>query len=147
MATGLMGIDSGPRMNWDAGADLYTRYRRWKQKVQTMFEGPLHGETEAVQCKYLLIWFGDHCMDQFNSWGLSEQEKKLLKNYWTKFEEYVNPQANYLIARHKLTNLEQGEWSLEEFLTEIRLKASSHIDDMTRHNSLRHDPFFHSPYN
>ena len=26
------------------------------------------------------------------------------------------------------------------------LKASSHIDDTTRHDSMRHDPFFRPPY-
>ena len=27
------------------------------------------------------------------------------------------------------------------------IKASSHIGDTTRHDSMRYDPFFHSPYN
>ena len=27
------------------------------------------------------------------------------------------------------------------------LKASSHIDDTTRHDSMRHDPIFRSPFN
>ena len=29
----------------------------------------------------------------------------------------------------------------------LSLKASSHIGDTTRHDSMRHDPFFRSPYN
>ena len=29
----------------------------------------------------------------------------------------------------------------------LTVKASSHIDDTTRHDSMRHDPFFRSPYN
>ena len=29
----------------------------------------------------------------------------------------------------------------------IRVKASSHIDDTTRHNSMRHDMIFRFPYN
>ena len=28
----------------------------------------------------------------------------------------------------------------------LQFKASSHIDDTTRHDSMRHDPFFRSPY-
>ena len=32
-------------------------------------------------------------------------------------------------------------------LLERCFKASSHIDDTTRHDSIRHDPFFRSPYN
>ena len=28
-----------------------------------------------------------------------------------------------------------------------RIKASSHIGDTTRHDTMRHDPFFRSPYN
>ena len=32
-------------------------------------------------------------------------------------------------------------------LTRDFVKASSHIGDTTRHNSMRHDPFFRFPYN
>ena len=71
-----------------------------------------------------MIWSGDFGLDLYNSWGFSETESKKLVNYWKKFEEYVNPQANFLIARHKLRLLEQKDKSLEEFLTEIRLAVN-----------------------
>ena len=29
----------------------------------------------------------------------------------------------------------------------LKLKASSHTDDTTRHDSMRHDPFYRFPYN
>ena len=32
-------------------------------------------------------------------------------------------------------------------VSECRLKPSSHIGDTTRHDSMRHDPFFLSPHN
>ena len=124
MATGLAGIDLGPKINWDSGPELYNKYRKWKQIVQTIFDGPLNETSEEIKCKYLLIWSGDFGLDLYNSWGFSETESKKLVNYWKKFEEYVNPQANFLIARHKLRLLEQKDKSLEEFLTEIRLTVN-----------------------
>ena len=40
---------------------------------------------------------------------------------------------------------EAGEYQcIIEF---VEVKASSHIDDTTRHDSMRHDPFFRSSYN
>ena len=33
------------------------------------------------------------------------------------------------------------------FCSRRHLKASSHTDDTTRHDNVRHDPFFRSPYN
>ena len=36
---------------------------------------------------------------------------------------------------------------LDNFEGISTLKASSHIDDTTRHDNMRHDPFFRFPYN
>ena len=44
-------------------------------------------------------------MELFNSWDLSAADQKKLKNYWERFENYVKPHSNELIAAWELHNL------------------------------------------
>ncbi|KAK6171543.1 hypothetical protein SNE40_019709 [Patella caerulea] len=81
-------------MDWEAGAELYGRYSKWKQKCETTFEGTIHDLSEEIQCKYLLIWSGDRGFDFFISWNLSQK----LSKYWERFSQFVNPQVNFLVA-------------------------------------------------
>ena len=58
-------------------------------------------------------------MELFNSWDLSEDDQKKLKNYWERFENYVKPHSNELIAAWELHNFRQGTLSLEEFIAKL----------------------------
>ena len=63
---------------------------------------PLNEATEAVKCNYVIYWSGDHGMDLVDKWTtkgkVTEENKETLNTYWTKFEEYIHPQTNKLIA-------------------------------------------------
>jgi hypothetical protein len=108
-----------------------------------IFQGPLKGEDEAIQCKYLLIWAGDRGLDLYNSWALDADQQKVLQNYWDKYEEYVNPQANFLVSRHKLHRAQQGDRPFEEFLIDTRLVLGDCGYDATvRDEMLRHTIVF-----
>ncbi|ESO93794.1 hypothetical protein LOTGIDRAFT_153265 [Lottia gigantea] len=52
-------------MDWSSGVELYARYKRWKQKCENIFQGPLLEVDGEVKCKYLLMWSGDQGFDQF----------------------------------------------------------------------------------
>jgi hypothetical protein len=119
IATALANLNQGPSIDWDSGPELYSRYRKWRQKCEMIFDGPLKDTEEAVKCKYLLIWAGDRGLDLYNSWTRNDDQQKELVNYWTNFERFVNPQSNFLIARYKLRRLTQGDKPFEEFLTEV----------------------------
>ena len=49
-----------PKIDWTPGPDLVQRVRRFKQKCELLFEGPLKPRTEDQKCKYLLLWTGDY---------------------------------------------------------------------------------------
>ena len=70
---------------------------------------------EEVQCKHLLYWSGEHRM------GPKEDDQQKLKNYWERFENYIKPHSNELIAAWELHNLHQGTLSLEEFIAKLRI--------------------------
>ena len=98
----LVGIDKGPVMDWTNDTGLDECYRKWKKQVEVLFLGPLSEATEAVKCNYVIYWHGDHGMDLVDKWTtegkINDGNKGMLNTYWTKFEEYIHPQTNQLIA-------------------------------------------------
>ena len=85
-------------MDWSVGEGLYNRFKLWKQQCELLFSGPLVKLEEPIQCKYLLYWSGERGLELFNSWDLSEDEQKILRNYFDRFENFVKPHSNELIA-------------------------------------------------
>ena len=70
--------------------------------MEVLFKGPLNGVTEAVKYHYVMYWSGDHGMDLVDKWTtegkINDGNKVTLNTYWGKFEEYIHPQTNQLIA-------------------------------------------------
>ncbi|KAL9950226.1 hypothetical protein ACROYT_G042698 [Oculina patagonica] len=108
MAASSSFIDKGLIMDWSADENLYSRFKMWKQRCELLFTGPMAKIDEEIQCKHLFYWAGEHALELFNSWGLSAEGQKKLKNYWKKFENYVKPHSNELIAAWELHNLRQS---------------------------------------
>ncbi len=113
-------IDKGPSMNWSVDEGIYNRYKLWKQQCELLFTGPMERVNEEMQCKLLLYWAGIAGLELFNSWGLSADDQKVLRNYWERFEAFVKPQSNELMAAWELHHVKQGNWSLEEFIAKLR---------------------------
>ena len=86
--------------------------------MEVLFKGPLSEVSEAVKCNYMIYWSGDHGMDLVDKWTtegkINDGNKETLNTYWTKFEEYIHPQTNQLIAVVELKQLFQGTMSLED---------------------------------
>ena len=99
----LVGIDKGPVMDWTNDAGLDEHYRKWKKHLEVLFKGPLSELTDAVKCNYIIYWSGDHGMDLVDKW-ISEKsindgnKNNLGQTCWEKFDEYIHPKTNKLIA-------------------------------------------------
>ena len=119
----LVGIDKGPIMDWTNVSRLDEHYRKWKKWVEVLFLGPLSGVNEGVKCNYVIYWSGDHGMDLIDKWttegSINDGNKNTLKTYWDKFEEYIHPKTNKLIAVLELKWLFQGTLNLEDFQTKV----------------------------
>ena len=115
----LVGINKGPVMDWTNDSGLDEHYRKWKKWLEVLFKGPLSELTDAVKCSYIIYWSGDHGMDLVDKWtikkSINDGNKNNLKTYWVKFEEYIHPKTNKLIAVVELKQLFQGTMSLENF--------------------------------
>ena len=98
----LVGINKGPVMDWTNDSGLDEHYRKWKKQLEVLLKGPLSELTDAVKCNYVIYWSGDQGMDLVDKWtterSINDGNKNNLKTYWDKFEEYIHPKTNKLIA-------------------------------------------------
>ena len=81
-----------PRMDWES-KDLNAALKRFKEHADFMFKDPLSAKNEEVKCNYLMLWAGDKGRHIYSTWNITDQ-KKLLKTYYEKFEEYCKPKSN-----------------------------------------------------
>ena len=73
-------------------------------------------------------------VDKWTTEGkINEDNKEVMKSYWDRFDEYVHPQTNKLIAVVELKWLFQGTMSLEDFHTKaMRLVTQDGYDGDAR---------------
>ena len=128
-----------PKMDWTPGPDLLTRFKRFRQKCELLLDGPLKARDGTQKCKYVLLWSGDYGIDLFNTWSLTEDQQKDLKEYWKRFEDHVKPQANHILNRYYLRGLKQNNRPLATFLTEARLLIQSSGYPPDLHDELMRD--------
>ena len=105
----IVGIDKGPVMDWTNDSGLDEHYRKWKKWLEVLFKGLLSELTDTVKCNYVIYWTTVK--------SITDGNKNNLKTYWDKFEEYIHPKTNKLIAVVELKQLFQGSMSLEDIHT------------------------------
>ena len=110
--------------------------------MELLYRGPLNGVAEAVKSNYVIYWSGDHGMDLIDKWTtegkITNGNKDTLSIYWEKFEEYIHPQTNKLIAVVELKWLFQGTMSLEGFHTKaMRLVTQAGYEGDAKNQVLR----------
>lgn len=116
----VAGVPS-PRMDWDA-SNLPEAWRKFKLHVELMFSGPFKKKGEDEKCSYLLIWVGERGRDIYDTWTLTDDERKVLNTYYERYEAYVMPKSNIIFARYKFHEKVQGaNEPFEQFLTDLRL--------------------------
>ena len=86
-------------MNFHDG-NITENFRKWRQMLELTFAGPLANKSDTEKCSYLLLYIGQHGRDIYNSWVLTDDEKKRPKIILDKFEEYCNPRTNITMDRH-----------------------------------------------
>ena len=94
---------------------------------------------EEIKCKHLLYWSGEQGIELFNSWDLSADKQKKLDNYWERFEHFVKPHLNELIAAWELHTISQGTLSLEEFIAKLRILVKEANYQVEHNDRFRRD--------
>ncbi|OWF39131.1 hypothetical protein KP79_PYT25202 [Mizuhopecten yessoensis] len=114
-------VGSTPMMDWHS-QDMEFSWKSFRQHVDCMFSGPLLVKTEPEKCAYLMIWSGEKGRNMFTTWNLTEDQKKELKYYYERFEQYVKQRSNVIYNRYKFPSKTQGEnETFEQFTTQLQI--------------------------
>ena len=110
-----------PSLDLSSPGDLHRRFLHFKQRCDLIFAGPLAAKNEDFKVRMLLLWSDDRALEIYNTatWA-ADADKLKLAPVWEKLEAYVKPMSNQILARFQLRCLQQGDVSLEEFVTQTR---------------------------
>jgi len=114
-------VGQSPVMDWQSH-DLDSAWKAFKTHVEFMFNGPLKEKDEPQRCAYLMLWVGEKGRNIFSTWDITDEEKKVIKNYFDRFEQYVKPRSNIIYNRYKFQSRVQQEGeTFEQFVTELQV--------------------------
>ena len=121
MATASVASDK-PTLNW-MSPNLPESYKLFEQKCNIYFD--IKNTPVEKQVSYILFFTGDEGLRRYNSWGLSEEDKKKPAIVWEKFNQsIVKPSENYRVARLFLRNFHQQEnENIDDFVARCKLQA------------------------
>ena len=118
----LSGIEP-PRMNWLA-TDLPTEFRSFRQYCELIFSGPFAEKGQNDRVTYILLWVGQEGRRMYNTWDLSETDKKDVEVIWAKFQALIEPKSNYRLSRFHLQKFRQlSSETVDEFMTRCKTQA------------------------
>ena len=118
-STMFMPYIEGPKMNWTVDDGLYHRFLKWCLKCETILDCELANLPEKQKCQKVIAWSGDFGMDLYISWSLPKEEFTL-DIIWTRFEEFLKPQSNEVLAHFELLiSFCQGNRNVDEWYNAV----------------------------
>ena len=111
-----------PSIDWDS-PHLPEAWKKFKQLVDLMFNGPLKSKTEDVKVNYFLIWIGEKGRDICNTFtDITDLNRNKLKTYYDNVEQYVQPKTNIVFSRYKFNNrIQEIAETFDSFVTDLKL--------------------------
>lgn len=95
--------------------------RKFRQHTELIFAGALKEKTEEVHVTYLLLWVVEKGREIYNPLTLTADQKKKVDDICTAFQNHVQPRSNPVFARYKFNNEAQGDSSVEQFVTRLKV--------------------------
>ena len=114
-------MDHVPRMDWSVQNQADT-FKLFKQRIELYFKAKrIEPEDQVV---HILLQVGDEGLRRYNSWSLTEDERKDPGKIFEKFMEQLEPSENYRISRLKLMHFsQQQDENLDCFINRCKLLA------------------------
>ena len=114
-------MDHVPRMDWLVQNQAHT-FKLFKQRIELYFKAKRIAPEDQVV--HILLQVGDEGLRRYNSWSLTEEERKDPGKIFEKFMEQLEPSENYRISRLKLMHLrQQQDENLDCFINRCKLLA------------------------
>ena len=113
--------DISPRMKW-ADPDQSNAIHIFKQQCQLFFS--VKNVKKEKQVDHILLFAGEEGIKLFNSWDLSDQDKKDPDKVWDTFIQHIEPLSNWRVARMYLQKIiQERDESIDAFVTKLKLHS------------------------
>ena len=116
----LAGINKGPVLDWTDDNSLLEQFRKWKKKVEILFQGPLSTANDTVKCNYIIYWSGETGMELVDKLEtedkINDGNRNQIARYFELFEEHISPKLNALIAIVELKRFLLGTTAIQFIL-------------------------------
>lgn len=110
-----------PRMNWE-DADQANSIQLFQQQCALYFS--VKDIPVDKQVDHILLFMGATGIKIYNSWSLTEPEKKDPTVVWSKFMAQIQPKENFRVARLYLQKFAQRDSeTIDDFLSRLKLHA------------------------
>ena len=110
----------GPRWTGQSNDALYHRFLKWHLKCEKILECEFVALPEHWKCKKVIAWSRYFGMDQYVSWGLSNEDLNL-DSIWGEYDEFCKPQTNKVYTHFDLlTSFRQGNRSMDEWYNVVQ---------------------------
>ena len=101
--------------------NIAQNWKRWKQTMRLMLQGPLSKKDEKQQCGYFLLYVGQNGRDIYNTWTLTSEETDKIDVLFEKYEAYCNPKQNVTVIRYKFKTRNQSDGeTVDQYVTELK---------------------------
>lgn len=113
--------ESMPKLDWCA-TNLAESFKLFKQRAEMYFAiKDIQGEQKV---RYILLAVGEEGLKRYNSWTLTDEQKKDPDVIWQHFEQQLEPSDNFRVCRLKLRHYRQKpDESLDDFVNRCKLLA------------------------
>ncbi|KAL7849546.1 hypothetical protein SRHO_G00211690 [Serrasalmus rhombeus] len=107
--------------------NLSENWRRFRQRFELYLEATRSaGKPAKVQASLFLHVAGEDAVEVYNTFTFEDADDKYsLDKIVQKFEEYCNPKKNTTYERYKFFTCVQGDMSISQYVTELKLRAKS----------------------
>ena len=110
-----------PKINWE-DPDLSSAVKMFKQQCELYFS--VKDVADAKQVDHILLFSGESGIRKFNSWRLTDAQKKDPKIVWEKFLGQVDTKENWRVARLYLQKYKQEEKeTIDDYVSRLKLQA------------------------
>ena len=111
----------------DMSVDRYAAFRSWKERWRDfVLLAELDKKDPAIHAAMLRYTFSEDTRNVYESWNLSEEDKKNPTVIMAMMEEFAKGIVNETLERHKFFQRQQEEGeSFDDFLTDVKLLSKN----------------------
>ena len=114
--------NTAPMLDWSS-PNIVEAFKLFQQRMELYFTVKKTDITE--QPATILLATGDEGLRRYNSWGLSDDDKKDPKKIFKNFIEQLEPAENHRVCRLQLSHYQQHpEESTDDFVNRCKLLAN-----------------------